>query len=132
MWHEKPAVNSWSQATGGESLERSLWKEIHDKNWNELERHIGGTYMAVTPHGCFDRSGALQRFQQLQLDDYSLGDFEVELNGNTLVVTYAWSAHGNFAGHPLTSQPVRMMSVWQQQKTGWMMIAHAASEGVPE
>jgi hypothetical protein len=31
---------------------------------------------------------------------------------------------GSFAGQGVPTAPVRMMTVWQQQKSGWMSIAH--------
>lgn len=71
-----------------------------------------------------DRATMLQHLQGARLDDFSLGDFQVELNTNTLVVTYSISMSGSFAGRPLPTQPVRMMTVWQQQKAGWLAIAH--------
>jgi hypothetical protein len=72
-----------------------------------------------------DRTAALEHLRQLQLEDYSLGDFQVELNAQTLVVTYSVTMRGSSGGQPLPSAPVRMMSVWQQQKSGWVMIAHS-------
>lgn len=125
LWREKKVVNNWSDATGGEGLERSFWKDVKGKNWNELQRHISSNYVAFTPEeGRMDRATTLQHLQGLKLDDYSLGDFQVELNTNTLVVTYSITMRGSFAGQPLPAQPVRMMTVWQQQKAGWLAIAH--------
>jgi hypothetical protein len=125
LWREKKVVNNWSDATGGEGLERSFWKDVKEKNWNELERHVASNYVAFTPEeGRMDRATMLQHLQGLTLDDYSLGDFQVELNTNTMVVTYSITMRGSFAGQPVPTQPVRMMTVWQQQKPGWMAIAH--------
>ena len=127
MWREHP-VSHWADATGGEGLERSFWKEVQAKNWTELERHVAGNYISITPEeGRFDRAAALEHLRQLQLDDFSLGDFQIELNGQTLVVTYTITMRGTFAGQPVPSSPVRMMTVWQQQKAGWMAIAHSVA-----
>jgi hypothetical protein len=124
MWREHP-VNKWSDATGGEGLERSFWKEVKEKNWNELERHLAGNHISVGPEGRLDRAAVLEHLQKLKLDDYSLGDFQVELNTQTLVVTYTVTMRGTLDGQPLPARPVEMMSVWQRQKAGWMMIAHS-------
>ncbi len=127
VWREH-AVNSWSDVTGGESLERNFWKEIKTRNWNELSRHLAGNYIAVTPEdGRMDRDTAIERFKTFQLDDYSLGDFQVELNGSTLLITYAITMRGSYKGQPLPALPVHMMTVWQQQKAGWMAIAHSVT-----
>ena len=77
MWREHPGSSKWTDATGGEGLERSFWKEVKDKRWNELEHHIAGNYMAVSPEeGRLDKAAALAQLQQLQLDDYTLGDVQ--------------------------------------------------------
>ncbi len=124
-WREHP-VSNFGDATGGEGLERSFWKEVKAKRWNELERHLASNYVSVTPEeGRFDRAAALAHLQQLQLDEYTLGDLQTELNTDTLIVTYDISMRGTFAGQSLPAYPVRMMTVWQKQKAGWMAIAHS-------
>ena len=126
MWREHPGSTKWTDATGGEGLERSFWKEVKDKKWNELERHMAGNFMAVSPdQGRLDKAAALAHLQQLKLDDYTLGDFQTELNSDTFVVSYTVAMRGTIAGQPLPSEPVRMMTVWQKQKAGWMAIAHS-------
>jgi Domain of unknown function (DUF4440) len=129
MWREH-AVSNWTDATGGEGLERTFWKEVKNKKWNEIEAHLASNYVSVTPEeGRFDRAGALAHLQQLQLDDFTLGDLQTELNGETVIVTYAITLRGKFAGQSLPSAPVRMMTVWQRQKAGWMTIAHSVMAG---
>ncbi|MGH9504238.1 MAG: nuclear transport factor 2 family protein [Terriglobales bacterium] len=124
MWREHPASSKWVDATGGEGLERSFWKEVKDKRWNELERHMASNYIAVTPEaGRLDKAGALSHLQQLHLDDYTLGDLQTEMSSDTFVVTYTVAMRGTIAGQPLPSEPVRMMTVWQKQSAGWMAIA---------
>jgi hypothetical protein len=124
LWGEHPPRH-WADVTGGEGLERNFWREVKAKNWDELDRHLAGNYISFTPEeGRMDRAATVAHLQQLQLDDFSLGNFESELNGQTLVVTYTITMRGSFAGQPLPAAPVRMMTVWQQQKPGWMAIAH--------
>ena len=125
MWREHQ-VTEFKDATGGEGLERSFWKEVKAKHWNALEGHLAGNYVSFTPEeGRFDRFSMLAYLQKVQLDDFSLGDLQTELNTETLVVTYAITMRGTFAGQPLPSGPVRMMTVWQKQKAGWVAIAHS-------
>lgn len=126
MWREHPNSSKWTDATGGEGLERSFWKEVKAKRWSELEHHIASNYIAVTPEqGRLDKAGMLAHLQQLQLDDYTLGDLQGEMNSDTFVVTYAITMRGTFASQPLSAEPVRMMTVWQKQSGGWMAIAHS-------
>jgi len=126
MWREHPSSSKWADATGGEGLERSFWKEVKAKRWNELERRMASNYVAVTPEeGRLDKAATLTHLQQLQLDDYILGDLQGEMNSDTFVVTYTVTMRGTFAGQPLPAAPVRMMTVWQKESAGWMAIAHS-------
>ena len=63
----------------------------------------------------------LARYQQTGLQNYSLGDFTVESHGDTATVTY--KANLVLEGRPTPSNSVRRMSVWQKQKSGWVIIA---------
>jgi hypothetical protein len=124
VWGEHP-VHHWQDATGGEGLERNYWNGVKAKQWDELERHLATNYVSFTPEeGRLDREAALDHVRKLQLDDYSLGNFQTELNGGTMVVTYTIAMRGSFAGQAVPAAPVRMMTVWQQEKSGWMAIAH--------
>ena len=126
LWHEHPGSSKWTDATGGEALERSFWKEVKNKRWSELEHHIASNYVAISPQGGrLDKAAALAQIQRLHLDDYTLGDVQGEMNSDTFVVTYTVAMHGTFGGQPLPIEPLRMMTVWQKEKAGWMAIAHS-------
>jgi len=126
VWREHPGSSKWTDATGGEGLERSFWKEVKAKRWNELEHHLASNYVAISPQrGRLDKTAALAQIQQLQLDDYTLGDLQGEMNSDTFVVTYTVAMRGKLSGQPLPTEPLRMMTVWQREKAGWMAIAHS-------
>jgi hypothetical protein len=136
FYGEHPA-RSLSEATGGEGLERVFWKNVQAANWVEVERSLASNYAGATPSGTLDRSAALERYRQWQLKDYALGDLNTEMNGTTFVVTYTITLNGTFNGatgngaagsQPLPSTPQHMMTVWQQQKKGWVVIAHSVSQ----
>jgi hypothetical protein len=71
---------------------------------------------------------SIAQYRQWQLKDYSLGDLKTELNGSTIVVTYTMTLNGTAGSQPLPSTPQHMMTVWQQQKAGWVAIAHSATQ----
>jgi hypothetical protein len=123
VYKERPA-RAFSEATGGEGLERVFWREIKARHWDEVERRLASNFVAITPEGQFGRATAMERLKQLQIEDYSLGDFQSELNGNTFVVAYTLTLRGSRNGQPLPQSPQRMLAVWQQQKSGWVEIAH--------
>lgn len=121
-------ARAFSEATGGEDLERVFWKEVKEEYWTEVDRVLASNYLGTTPAETLDRAAALAQYQQWRLKNYSLGDVRTELNGPTVVVTYTITLVGSAGSQPLPSAPLRMMSVWQEQKTGWVMIAHSVSQ----
>jgi len=132
FYGEHPA-HSLSEATGGEGLERVFWKDVQAANWVEVERALASNYAGETPSGPLDRSATLEQYRRWQLKDYALGDLKTELNGTTIVVTYTITlngvaSNGTGASQPLPSAPQHMMTVWQQQKAGWVVIAHSVSQ----
>jgi hypothetical protein len=107
---------------------RVFWKNLKAANWVELERALASNYAGVTTTGPLDRTATLDQYRSWQLKDYSLGDLKTELNGTTVVVTYTITLNGNAGSQPLPSSPQHMMTVWQQQKAGWVVIAHSVSQ----
>ena len=127
VYRDRPARN-FSEATGGEDLERVFWKQIKAGNWVELDRTLASNYTGITPGGVLDRAATIERYRQWKLNDYAIGDLRTELNGSTIVVTYTITLNGTVGGQALPSGPQHMMTVWQQQKTGWVMIAHSVNQ----
>jgi uncharacterized protein DUF4440 len=131
FYGDRPA-RAFSEATGGEGLERVFWKEVQAANWVQVDRSLASNYAGVTPAGTLDRAATIEQYHAWQLKDYALGDLQTELNGTTIVVTYTITLHGTFNGaggtQPLPTAPQHMMTVWQQQKAGWVAIAHSVSQ----
>jgi Domain of unknown function (DUF4440) len=124
---EHPA-RAMAETTGGESMERVFWKNIQAANWVELERALASNYAGVTPGGTLDRAAALEQYRSWQLKDCAIGDLKTEMNGSTIVVTYTITLNGTAGSQPLPSAPQHMMTVWQQQKAGWVVIAHSVTQ----
>jgi len=127
FYGDHPA-KSFADATGGEGLERVFWKSVAAGNWTEVERALASNYAGVTPGSTLDRAAAIEQYKRWHLQDYSLGDLKTEMNGNTIVVTYTITVRGTSDAEQLPAGPLRMMTVWQQQKAGWVEIAHSVSQ----
>jgi hypothetical protein len=130
FYGEHPA-RALSDATGGEGLERVFWKDVQTANWAEVERALASNYAGVTLGGSLDRAATIEQYRTWQLKDSAIGDLKTELNGATIVVTYTITLNGSSNGpggaQPLPTTPLHMMTVWQQQKSGWLAIAHSVS-----
>jgi hypothetical protein len=114
---------TWSNATGAEQHERLMWQAIRDKDWNNFERRLSPTFIGANADGqTFDRAGWLALWKGAQVKQVVLGDFQVEPEGTDMKVTYV--IHFQAAGAGL-SEPagLRVLSVWQQTKSGWMLTA---------
>jgi ketosteroid isomerase-like protein len=130
MWGDRPA-HKFSEATGGENLERVFWQEIKAKNWAEVSKHFAPNLMVVGPTGNMNRDQMLEHLKQIEIKDYSLGDFQVEWHGPTVIVSYTVTASGTAAGHPFPPEPMRRVSVWQKSKEHWLLLAHTLAGSAP-
>src|SRR5215469_14994469 len=121
VYGEHPVLTI-ADATGGVGFEQAFWREIQAQNWKEMEKHLAGNFVYVTPAGRLERAAAIEEIERMRVSDYSMGDITTEMNGDTFVVTYTITLHGS-GGFP--SQPQRRMTVWQKQKAAWAIIAHS-------
>ncbi|MGI9103784.1 MAG: nuclear transport factor 2 family protein [Terriglobales bacterium] len=125
MWSKPP--KGWSGATGGEQIETLFWKDVQTKDWKEVDRHLAATFTATGSGGTADRAAFLQRLQQSPVADVSLTGCNVETNGADMVV--ACTLNARWGGNPASVSST--LSVWQQLKKGWVMVAHADTPLAP-
>ena len=123
-WEEKQPA-TWKTATGPEAYEKLFWDEVKAKNWQQIQGRLAATFVAVDAEGTHDRAETMQMFQQLDLQDYSLGELKATPNGSDMMVTYTMVMRGTYKGQPLPNSPFRMLTVWQQVKGGWIAVAHS-------
>jgi ketosteroid isomerase-like protein len=114
----------FTDATGGESAERAFWSAVEQKHWRAIDSCVAPNFVYVTPAGRLDRAAALAQIEKMQVEEASLGDVTTEMNGNTFVVSYTLTLHGTADGQPLPANPQHRVSVWQKQKTSWVLISH--------
>jgi hypothetical protein len=123
-WEEKQPP-TWRMATGPEAYEKLFWDEVKAKNWTQVEGRLGATFVAIDSEGRHDRAETMALFRELDLQDFSLGEMKSEPNGSDMMVTYTIVMQGSYKGQPLPNTPLRMLTVWQQVKGGWIAVAHA-------
>ena len=123
FWGEKKHA-SWRSATSGDHLVHLFWSDVKAKDWQNLEGHIGPAFTGISPAGTIDRAKLMEHLRSMELQDFQIGELESRMAGNDLIVTYTITATGTVGGRPLPS-PVRMLSVWQELKHGWILVAHS-------
>jgi hypothetical protein len=122
-------ARAFSDATGGESAERAFWHAVEQKHWKAINSCVALNFVYVTPAGRMDRDAALAQIQKLQIQEASLGDVTTEENGSTFVVSYTVVLRGSLDGQPLPASPQHRVSVWQKQKTSWVLISQTVLGG---
>ena len=113
-------------ATSMEEHERLMWKSVQEGNWDDVERHMSESFLGAYPDGVRDRAAQIAHLRQLKLAEFSLGDFQTQPNGGDMVVAYTAVLRGTVNGTPLPASPMRVISVWQTVRGGWIQIAQAA------
>jgi Domain of unknown function (DUF4440) len=117
-----PKHPTWSNATGAEQHERLLWQAVQNNDWSNVERRISPTFVGVNADGqMFDRAGWLQMLKTAQVREFSMGEAQVQPEGPDMKVAYVFHIQASGIGAPAAG--LRVVSVWQQLKTRWMLSA---------
>ncbi len=117
-----PISQSWKDATGAEAYERSFWKAIEDADFASAERRLAPIFTLTVPTGIAARDKAIEYFRALNLKHLDIADVRVDPEGADMVVSYAALLETKGSSVP---RRYYMITVWQQVKRGWIMIAHS-------
>jgi Domain of unknown function (DUF4440) len=118
IWKEQKNPN-WKTATGAEQYTKLLWQAVRQKDWLAVESHIASNFVYVDASGTKDKGQYVEYLKNLTLSDHTLSDANVTASGIDSIVTYTLTLkHAN-----AEAESLRVMAVWQQQKSGWVMIA---------
>lgn len=111
---------TWKNATGAEQYERLMWQAIRDKDWKEVEYRLAPVFAGVNANGqLLDRSGWVDYWKAGPVKDFSLSEVVVQPNMSDMTVTYVLRLNG------VPAAGLRVVSVWQQVKGGWILTATA-------
>jgi hypothetical protein len=116
----EPKHPTWNNSTGAEQHERLMWKAIQEKDWANVERRLSPTFVGVNADGrMFDRAGWLELWKSGKVAEFSLGELQVQPEGPDMKVTYI--LHVPASGAATAPAGQRVVSVWQQLKTRWLL-----------
>ena len=118
----EPKHPSWKNATGGEQYERLIWQSIRDKNWSSFHSHLAPGFTGITSSGrMLDREGWENHWKNAAPKEFVIAEAAVQSNGGDMVVTYILHLSGGSVASRETGW--RVVSVWQEVKGGWILIA---------
>ena len=126
-WGE-PKKYSFKTATGAEQYERLFWDAVKNQDRLAISSHLASNFVRQDESGTKNKEQYLAELEQTKLIDYALADLNVTPQGTDMIVTYLITLRGTTAGKPFPNQPIRYMSVWQQHKAGWMLVAQSAMQ----
>ena len=109
IWKEAKTF-TWSNATGAEQYERLLWKAVQSKDWLAVESHIASNFVYMDAAGTKDKSQLVADLKAKGAPEGEIAEANVTAQGIDAIVTYSMGKN-------------RIMSVWQQQKKGWSLVA---------
>lgn len=124
---EEPKTFTFKTATGAEQYERLMWDAVKNKDRLAIASHLASNYVRQDGSGTKNKEQYLAELEQINLTDYSLAELNVTPQGTNMIVTYAITLRGNNGGRPFPNEPIRYLSVWQQQKAGWVLVAQSSS-----
>ncbi len=111
--YSKPA-KGWAGQTGNNNIEQLFWDDVKSKDFRKVEAHISTTFVGNGPTGAYDKNAFLQQLKSAAAPTVS--DCASKLNGDSLIITCTLQRDaGRFS----------TLSVWQQYKKGWLMVAHS-------
>lgn len=122
-----PKHATWKNATGAEQYERLMWKAIRDKDWKAVEYRLAPMFVGVNSAGQeLDRASWIEYWKSAGISDFSLGEVTVRPAGADMLVTYVLRLTGP-PDKPQRPAAVRVVSVWQGVKSGWVLTATSAT-----
>jgi hypothetical protein len=114
----EPKHPGWKSATGAEQYERLMWQAMRNKDWKEVEYHLAPTFVGVTATGqALDRAGWVEHWKTATIAEFSLAEVSVQPAGTDMTVAYVLHLSGD------RDEVFRVVSVWQEVKGGWILIA---------
>ncbi len=123
-----PQHPTWTQATAPEHFERLMWKAIHDKDWREVDRHLAPVFVGSGPRGeTLDHSSWIDYWKKAEIKDFSMGEFITQPDGTDMVATYVLHLSGAETNQGISAKGLRIVSVWQELKAGWVLTSQSAT-----
>ncbi len=125
-WGEKKNAN-WHQATSGERLANLFWKDVKEKKWQQLGAHVAPEFVGTHEMQTLDKPALLDHLSHLDLESFQIGEVQTRSAGGDLMVSYVIALRMRSGGGTATETRLRILSVWQELKHGWVVVAMSAA-----
>jgi hypothetical protein len=109
----------------GEELVNQLWADVEAGNLTALEECAGECFQAIHEDGMKDISAELSYMRSADLGDYLISGVNVTGEGSMLVATYFITKRHTVVGEVVSSDPIAILSAWEEVDGQWHWIAQA-------
>lgn len=109
--------------TSMDGHERVMWELVQAGNQPELRAHMAESFVQSGPEGARDREAVLAEYAEMKLTGFEMSDVQSWPNGADMLITYTLTLRGTLNERPLSGRPVRILTVWQTVKRGWVQVA---------
>jgi len=114
-----------AETTLGETLVRQLWANLKDRRIETVQSQIAEGFQSVHQYGASNREQEKELLKRLNIDEYTLSNFQITQNGPVIIATYFISVEEKIKGQRLSKKPAPRLSVFLKTESGWQWIAHA-------
>lgn len=118
------ACDNNSEEVDGEVLVQEVWKAMKDCNIDFIDNILDPAFQAVHQDGTRNKDEEIELIKGLDMGDYTLTDFVVTKNANTLNVTYFVNVTETIDDVVLSKKSARM-TIFNKTPEGWKWVAHA-------
>lgn len=125
-WGEKKTPN-WHQATSGERLVNLFWTDVKEKKWQDLGIHVAPEFTGTNEIATLDKPALMEHVSHLEIESFQIGEVQTRPAGNDLVVSYVLTVRLKSVGASDREMRLRMLSVWQELKHGWVVVAMSSA-----
>ena len=108
----------------GDVLVKEVWKAMKECNIDFIDNIMDPAFQSVHQDGPRNKAEEIELIKGLNMGDYTLTDFFVTKNANTMNVTYFVEVMETIDGVVLTKRSARM-TVFSKTPEGWKWISHA-------
>ncbi len=120
-WAEKQNPN-WREATSGEHLAKLFWKDVKDKNMQDLGTHVAPEFLGANEMQTLDKAALLDHVGHLDLASYQIGEVETRSSGKDLLVAYVVTVRTKSGDRAAADTRMRILSTWQELNHGWVLV----------
>ena len=125
-WGEKKNPN-WHQVTSGERLVNLFWSDVKEKRLQQLSAHVGPEFIGTNEAQTLDKAALLDHVSHLDIESFQIGEVETRSAGGDMIVSYVITLRIKSANGSDAEMRLRMLSVWQELKHGWVVVAMSSS-----